>query len=124
MMGLSKRVFRKIRTLVESKAVVLMYHRIDNLTFDPWQLAVSPDNFEQQLKVLRTTFDVVPLDKLSSRIQRRPIASKSVCITFDDGYVDNYKFAKPLLEKYNCPATFFIAHNYIGKEQQYWWDEL
>ena len=123
-MRLNRNLLRKVRALMESKAVILMYHRIDNLTFDPWQLAVSPENFEQQLKVLKGSFNIIPLRQLPSRIHRRPIGSKAVCITFDDGYVDNYTFAKPLLERYNCPATFFIANDYIGKEQEYWWDEL
>ena len=101
-----------------------MYHRIDHLTFDPWHLAVTPDNFDEQLQVLKKKYDVIPLAELPNRIKQNRLLSNTVCITFDDGYVDNYLYAKPLLEKNDCAATFFIAQDYIGKEQQYWWDEL
>jgi len=47
-----------------------------------------------------------------------------VVITFDDGYADNLHNAKPLLERYNVPATFFLASGLIGQEQAFWWDEL
>jgi peptidoglycan/xylan/chitin deacetylase (PgdA/CDA1 family) len=45
-------------------------------------------------------------------------------ITFDDGYVDNFLFALPLLEKYKVPATIFVTTDYIGKDRELWWDEL
>jgi peptidoglycan/xylan/chitin deacetylase (PgdA/CDA1 family) len=50
--------------------------------------------------------------------------SKSVCITFDDGYTDNFTNASKLLEKFRLPASFFISSGYIGKQEPYWWDEL
>jgi peptidoglycan/xylan/chitin deacetylase (PgdA/CDA1 family) len=123
-MRLNRSLLRKIKIFLQSKAVVLMYHRIDELTFDPWHLAVTPANFEQQLQVLQKNYTVIPLTELFANLQRGRSRSKTICITFDDGYVDNYLHAKPLLEKYSCPATFFIANKYIGNEQQYWWDEL
>ncbi|QHT65783.1 polysaccharide deacetylase family protein [Rhodocytophaga rosea] len=47
-----------------------------------------------------------------------------IVISFDDGYVDNYLEAKPLLEKYELPATFFISNKHIGTTKAFWWDEL
>lgn len=106
------------------KAVVLMYHRIADVKYDPWQLSVSPANFEQQLKVLKDHFKVIPVSELIQQVHNNHIRKDAVCLTFDDGYADNYLAAKPLLEKYNCPATFFIASKYIGAASQFWWDEL
>ena len=45
-------------------------------------------------------------------------------VTFDDGYVDNLQQAKPLLVRYEMPATFFLAAGYLGHEREFWWDEL
>lgn len=115
---------RRLKRLFEPKAVVLMYHRVANLTADPWQLAVQPDHFEQQLKVLHKKFHVISLQELVAQLNTRSVEANSVCITFDDGYSDNFLFAKPLLEKYKCPATFFIATKYIDRKQLFWWDEL
>jgi peptidoglycan/xylan/chitin deacetylase (PgdA/CDA1 family) len=47
-----------------------------------------------------------------------------VALTFDDGYADNLYAAKPLLEKFNIPATMFVASGHIGHEREFWWDEL
>jgi peptidoglycan/xylan/chitin deacetylase (PgdA/CDA1 family) len=47
-----------------------------------------------------------------------------VVVTFDDGYVDNLQQAKPLLVRYEMPATFFLAAGYLGHEREFWWDEL
>jgi peptidoglycan/xylan/chitin deacetylase (PgdA/CDA1 family) len=101
-----------------------MYHRVARLQTDPWQLAVNPENFEQQLQVLKKRFHVVPVNELIQQLQRGSIKHKCVCVTFDDGYSDNFLNAKPLLEKYQCPAAFFIASQYIGRKQLFWWDEL
>ncbi|MCG6533300.1 MAG: polysaccharide deacetylase family protein [Syntrophales bacterium LBB04] len=45
-------------------------------------------------------------------------------ITLDDGYADNLWYAKPLLEKYDCPATVFVVSGYIGKNRELTSDEL
>jgi Predicted xylanase/chitin deacetylase len=115
---------RRYKRYFEHKAVVLMYHRVARLSSDPWKLAVHPVHFEQQLQVLKKHFHVIPVAELVKQLYRGGIRSNCVCITFDDGYSDNFINAKPLLEKYHCPAIFFIATKFINKKQMFWWDEL
>ncbi|MFD2247980.1 polysaccharide deacetylase family protein [Pontibacter ruber] len=91
---------------------------------DIWDMAVSPENFEQQLQVLKAGYRVLPLKELAERVRRKKLRCNTVAITFDDGYADNYVVAKPLLEKYNLPATFFVTSGNIGTEAEFWWDEL
>lgn len=45
-------------------------------------------------------------------------------ITFDDGYLDNYLHAYPLLKTANLPAVFFIATDFIDQHKIPWWDEI
>lgn len=90
--------------------IVLLYHSIN--TGGHW-LSMSPDLFEKQIKFFKDNgFNFLSLDDLDSL--DKVLNSKSVLITFDDGFQDNYIFALPILKKYNVPAVFFIATNYVG----------
>jgi peptidoglycan/xylan/chitin deacetylase (PgdA/CDA1 family) len=116
--------YRKAKRWMENKAIVLMYHRVTDLIIDPFELSVSTDNFDQQLQVLKKKFTILSTEEMVHSLQRRNVPSNAVCITFDDGYADNYTNALPLLEKYNCPATFYITTGLVGQPMMYWWDEL
>jgi peptidoglycan/xylan/chitin deacetylase (PgdA/CDA1 family) len=115
---------RRFKQLFQHKAIVLMYHRVATLSLDPWQLAVQPDRFERQLKLLQNKYNVISLSELVTQLADHSLSDNSICITFDDGYSDNFFNAIPLLEKYHCPASFFITTQYIGRNQLFWWDEL
>ncbi|CAN5331909.1 hypothetical protein BH23BAC3_BH23BAC3_32660 [soil metagenome] len=114
----------KVKYLFQSRALVLMYHRINTPDSDPWNLSVSPEKFEKHLKVLKNNFSVVSTDELVRQLNAKKIRNRSVAITFDDGYLDNFITAKPILEKYSIPATFFITDSYLGNYQSFWWDQL
>lgn len=101
-----------------------MYHRIAEVDFDPWELAVSPAKFEEQLEVLKEEYRVISVNDMITQLNAKSFLSKSICLTFDDGYRDNYFDAKPLLEKHQCSASFFIPTEYVGQKKQFWWDEL
>ena len=106
------------------KAVVLMYHRIASPEIDPWQLSVTRENFEEHLTILQATGKVISVSELVKNIQQKELRKDAICITFDDGYQDNFLYALPLLEKYDCPASFFIASGQINSNEPYWWDIL
>ncbi|WP_207432101.1 polysaccharide deacetylase family protein [Sabulibacter ruber] len=112
------------RRLFENKAMVLMYHRIAEPTSDIWEIAVSPAHFEAQLQILKRVGTVVPLRELAEGVKNKRLKNNHIAITFDDGYADNYLTAKPILEKHGLPATFFVSTGNIGKEKEFWWDEL
>ena len=112
------------RIFSANKVAVLMYHRVADVEADPWQLAVSAENFEAQLKILKKRFAVISVDELGHQLSRKQVRQNAMCLTFDDGYVDNYTTAKPLLEKHHLPATFFISTYFLQNGQPFWWDEL
>lgn len=89
--------------------VILMYHSIsDNKEF----FSVPPEEFRKQMNYLFTEgFSVIPLSALDPSI---PTKNKTVVITFDDGYADNFTTALPILRQYNFPATFFISTKLLG----------
>ncbi len=116
-------MFRNLNFWGNKKVITLMYHQIGQSTFDPWGLAVSPINFEAHLKVLHNHFTVITSDSLANSIGQS-FPKNAVCISFDDGYSDNFSIAKGMLEKFKLPATFFISSYYIEHQIPFWWDEL
>jgi peptidoglycan/xylan/chitin deacetylase (PgdA/CDA1 family) len=121
-------VFRSIKHNLNKRqrkrAVILMYHQVCERSSDPWQLAVSPERFEEQMDYLSRNFEIVPLDELVLMLKTKNLGSRKLAITFDDGFSDNYTNARPVLESYKAPATFYLATNALGSGRLYWWDEL
>jgi peptidoglycan/xylan/chitin deacetylase (PgdA/CDA1 family) len=115
---------KRARARFERAPLVCMYHRIAPPDTDPWELSVSPQHFEQQLQVLKKTGLVVPALQVAEQLEAKKTLKPGIVLTFDDGYADNYLVAKPLLEKYELPATFFFCTEYVGKQKEFWWDEL
>lgn len=104
--------------------ITLMYHRVEKVDTNPWGICVSPKNFAKQICFLKENFNVISVDELAMAIASGKFTDNSVCITLDDGYANNYINAKPILEKYNCAAAFFIATAFINQTKPFWWDEL
>jgi peptidoglycan/xylan/chitin deacetylase (PgdA/CDA1 family) len=94
------------------------------VTNDPWQLCVTPRHFAEHLEVLRKHGYLLPLQKLVGSLKDGGLPRRSAVITFDDGYADNLINAKPILEKYDAPATVFVTSGYVGRGREFWWDEL
>jgi peptidoglycan/xylan/chitin deacetylase (PgdA/CDA1 family) len=113
-----------VRTDPGGKAIVLMYHRVDREECDPWGLCVDPDRFAEQVDVLRGKAEVLSVGELTNRLKNDTVPSRSACITFDDGYVDNVRKARPVLERFDVPATFFLVSGQVGQPVEFWWDDL
>ena len=106
------------------RIAILMYHRVFETPSDPWQLCVSPKYFAHQLKLLRRSYPVLSLQQLLSALKVAQLPKRAVVLTFDDGYADNLWNAKPLLEKYELPATVFVASGSLDSPSEFWWDDL
>lgn len=99
-----------------------MYHRIAEPSSPADTMCVSPENFAAQMAHLRAAWTPTSAAGLV-----RPVATRTrrmVAVTFDDGYLDNYVVAKPILDDLEVPATFFVVTAAIGSGTEFWWDEL
>ena len=105
---------------MRSPALVLVYHQVIEPGPGAGTMAVHPDRFAQQLAVLHSIADVVPLADIRTRSGGRP----RVAITFDDGYADNVDLAAPRLVEAGAPATCFITGWALDADREFWWDEL
>ncbi len=85
-----------------------MYHYISR-----WKnpIAVSPDLFEEHCAAIASKgWQGIGLDDAENFfLQGRPLPKKSVLITFDDGFLDNYVYAYPILKKYGHKGTVFAV---------------
>jgi peptidoglycan/xylan/chitin deacetylase (PgdA/CDA1 family) len=118
-------VGRRIERRLPGRAAVLAYHRVATVAVDPWELAVTPAHFAEQLAVLGASGAVRPLHELlaASATERVRAGRPRFAVTFDDGYVDNLAEALPILATFDTPATVFIAPGLLGRAT-YWWDVL
>lgn len=101
-----------------------MYHRIADVEHDPWGMCVSPQNFEAQLKVIKSNGCLLTLEELLSSSSKQAMPENAIAITFDDGYLDNLTCALPILEANDAPATLYATTCNTDTPKNFWWDEL
>ena len=91
----------------------LIFHRVVRNT-DP----MSPSEptqawFRRLMKMLAGNFEMISLEEALGRMQAGGLNGRTVSVTFDDGYTDNFEVALPVLEEFGVPATFFVASGFI-----------
>lgn len=103
---------------------VIMYHSIKYEKNNCVRL--PKENFEKQMKYLKdNNYTTLTLDELYDFFEKNiPVPKKSVVLTFDDGYKDNYDTAYPILKKYGFKATVFVITNCIGTGEYLTEEEL
>lgn len=97
-----------------AKAVpVLMYHHV---TPNPGLVTVSPHTFENQMQSLASKgYTALSADHFLEFVSgKRKVPAKSVLITFDDGYLDNYVYAFPVLQRMDLHAVLFTVTGNVG----------
>ena len=107
-----------------SKILVLNYHQINN-SFTP--LAVPVNDFDAQMSYLSEQgYVTITPDELAEGLEGNlNLPEKPVLITFDDGYIDNYTNAFPILKKYGFRATIFIIPGFTSQNPKYMtWEQL
>ena len=114
----------RVQNRLLSGPVILLYHRVANLDSDPQLLAVSPEHFYEHMIYLKKNCNIIGLNELKRAMDSGKLPKKSIAITFDDGYEDNYLNARPVLEKLQIPATIFVATSHIGSVREFYWDAL
>ena len=77
---------------------------------------MSPKNFESQMKgLVDEGYTTLTCDQFADFLAGKPTPPKSVLLTFDDGYLDNWVYAHPILKKYGLCATIFVVTGLIGE---------
>jgi peptidoglycan/xylan/chitin deacetylase (PgdA/CDA1 family) len=117
----------RLRSAIGGKPLILMYHGVSDS--EAMGLSgrtgkhVNKDRFAKQLKAVARYYKVVSLSDLVEEVERGK-GNGIVAITFDDGYLNNFSVAAPILEDLRIPATFFVSTGYIGTGRWMWVDRL
>ncbi len=109
----------------ENQAVpILYYHSV--MQEDGNELRMPPKQLEAQMAYLKDKgYQSISLEQLyQASYKGGALPAKPFLITFDDGYVDNYTAAFPILEKYGFTATVFMITSYINADGYMSWQQL
>lgn len=106
---------------------IWMLHRVvEQRSEKPEQreLEVTPEWLEQKiLEYKQKGYTFISIDDLSSLIAHHSSLStkRFICVTFDDGYRDNYTLAYPLLKRLGVPFTVYVTSGFIDNRLPMWW---
>jgi peptidoglycan/xylan/chitin deacetylase (PgdA/CDA1 family) len=104
------------------------FHRIGDANkskYDPNIFSCSLEDLKKHLSFIKNNFEIINQTYFIAIVNSGQIVDKKLAyITFDDGYLDNYELAFPVLRAMNVPATFFVATGLIESEVVPWWDEI
>lgn len=110
--------------------LVLNYHRIGNAEddlFDPGVFSATADQFNEQIAYLKRHLSLITLEEALAFISgtyKEESRRCRVLVTFDDGYLDNYEIAYPILRTHGVQGVFFLATSMVGSCHVPWWDQI
>jgi peptidoglycan/xylan/chitin deacetylase (PgdA/CDA1 family) len=115
-------LFATFRRANQHKILILTYHRFGE---QPKKGVTHARAFAEQLEYLRAHYTIVPLSAVDRHLlEGEPLPAAPAAITIDDGYLDAYEVAFPLLRRYRAPATLFAATDFIDGRGWLWTDKL
>jgi peptidoglycan/xylan/chitin deacetylase (PgdA/CDA1 family) len=110
--------------------LVLNYHRIGNSEDEPFDsglFSATASQFDEQIAYLKKHLSPVTLDEALSFVEgtTKEISPRCrVLITLDDGYLDNYEIAYPILRSHGMQGVFFLVTGMVGSRTLPWWDQI
>ena len=108
--------------------IVFNHHRIgdrERCAYDRGLFSATAEQFEAQVAYIKEHFPVLlPHQVAEVMANRTPLQGMHAMITFDDGYLDNYSVAYPILKRHQVPAAFYLVSDFVGTGALPWWDVL
>lgn len=108
--------------------LVLNYHRIGEpaeAAYDAEVFSARPHELDAQVSYWKKRFHVATLEEAIDMVESPRIhRGTSILFTFDDGYVDNFQAAFPILSGHGVQGVFFLPTSFIGTNRVSWWDQV
>jgi peptidoglycan/xylan/chitin deacetylase (PgdA/CDA1 family) len=120
-------LIKVLRLLGKNYTKILLYHSIDeteNIFIRGTRIWTSPDKFNKHLKYLTAKYHIISLKDFIEFLNKGKPLKRSVILTLDDGFADNYSVAFPYLKKYKAPATILLTTECIENKKPIWIQEL
>jgi peptidoglycan/xylan/chitin deacetylase (PgdA/CDA1 family) len=132
MKNIVNKLFSKSRLLKSIRSnnhlMILNYHRLrgvqnNNILFDDGVFGPDAQRFKTEMEWLKKETRIISEDELLENLYHNKKLDR-VCsmVTFDDGYIDNYEIAYPILKELSIPAIYFIPTKHIDERSLGWWD--
>ncbi len=124
--------FASLLSLLPAKdsLLVLTYHRIGDDKTDPWDpmvFSATGEEFDEQVSYIKRKHALVTLDEALAFVEGNDKSKSGRCrvlFSFDDGYLDNYQIAFPVLKSHGAQGVFFLCSNIVGSGHVPWWDHI
>lgn len=120
---------RRIEQDGGGQCLILTYHRIlSQDDIGPWVepgMYVTPDVLRLHIRFLKRFFNIIAVDRLNEMLTDTTVGKKPLCVlSFDDGWLDFYQNAWPVLREENVPAVVYLPTALIGSKEVFWTDRL
>lgn len=129
--GLTELLYRVTRRWPMVTAIY--YHRVYegkvNIKLGHPVNYTSKTHLEEHIRYFTIKFRLIRVEELNQHLREKALPVNALIISFDDGYRDAYENGLPVLEKYKCPAVFFITTkifnpDYLLPADQWWFNNL
>lgn len=131
MKSMTNKLFSKSRLLKTIRSnnhlMILNYHRLrdsnNNIMFDDGVFGPNAQRFKLEMEWLKKETRIISEEELLEHLYyNKKFDRPCSMVTFDDGYIDNYKIAYPILKELSIPAIYFIPTKHINERSLGWWD--
>jgi O-antigen/teichoic acid export membrane protein/peptidoglycan/xylan/chitin deacetylase (PgdA/CDA1 family) len=107
------------------RGAILSFHRLylpKSYEFGSQSLSIAPKNFRRLVQTLQERgYDFLTMSALADRLRTGELAQrKFVCLTFDDGFVDNYREAYAICREFGVPMTVYLVSGFVRREFPMW----
>lgn len=86
---------------------------------------LDASEFEKLIIALKKNYDIIPLKLLFENYRGKIVPKrKTIALTFDDGYINNFTIALPILKKHHVPATFYLISESLEHKDFYVWPDV
>ena len=118
-----------LRWLRRDGVTILCYHSVVESTLPKvvayGGLHLSLRTFERHIDYVSRHYNVVSLQAIAQAARTGgEVPRRAVALTFDDGYANNVTRVAEILARHGMRATLFLATDYVGQSDLFWWDEL